>query len=377
MLPRLAYLGVTNVFALLRLLPMSNRDKDAEILALRHQLSVLQRQLGPDRVRFTPGDRALLAALLHRLPRNVLKRLRLVVRPDTVLRWHRDVIAHRHAQRSRPRRPGRPRTVRSIRVLVLRLVRENPAWGYRRVHGELLVLGVKVAASTVWEILRDAGIDPAPERSSTTWAGFLRSQAEALLACDFFETITLSGARLHVLAVIEHASRRIRILGATAHPTASWAAQAARNLVMDLDDAGCRARFLIRDRDGKFPGLFDVILADAGIDVVLSGVRMPGMNSIMERWVQTCQRELLDRTLIWNQSHLLHALQEFEQFYNGHRPHQGIANARPLQPLPVPLVAPDQIASLDIRRHDREREADTTETRRLTAHNHCLALLNP
>ena len=111
---------------------------------------------------------------------------------------------------------------------------------------------------------------------------------------------------------------------------------------MDLEDAGCRARFLIRDRDGKFPGLFDAILADAGIDVVLSGVRMPRMNSIMERWVQTCQRELLDRTLIWDQSHLLRALRDFEQFYNGHRPHQGIANARPLQPLPVPLVTPDQ-----------------------------------
>ena len=353
MLLRLAYLGVTNVFALLRLLPMSSRDKDAEILALRHQLSVLQRQLSPDRVRFTPGDRALLAALLHQIPRDVLKRLHLVVRPDTVLRWHRDMVARRHARRSRPRHPGRPRTVHSIRFLVLRLVRENPGWGYRRVHGELLVLGVKVAASTVWEILHDAGIDPAPERSSTTWADFLRSQAEALLACDFFETVTLSGARLHVFAVIEHASRRIRILGATAHPTASWAAQAARNLVMDLEDAGCRARFLIRDRDGKFPGLFDVILADAGIGVVFSGVRMPRMNSIMERWVQTCRRELLDRTLIWNQSHLLHALREFEQFYNGHRPHQGIANACPLQPLPVPLVSPDQIASLDVRRHDR------------------------
>ena len=289
MLLRLAYLGVTNVFALLRLLPMSSRDKDAEILALRHQLSVLQRQLSPDRVRFSPGDRALLAALLHQIPRDVLKRLHLVVRPDTVLRWHRDVVVRRHAQRSWPRRPGRPRTVHSVRVLVLRLVRENPGWGCRRVHGELLVLGVTVAASTVWEILHDAGIDPAPERSSTTWADFLRSQAEALLACDFFETVTLSGARLHVFAVIEHASRRIRILGATAHPTASWAAQAARNLVMDLEEAGCRARFLIRDRDRKFPGLFDAIVADAGIDVVLSGVRMPRMNSIMERWVQTCR----------------------------------------------------------------------------------------
>jgi putative transposase len=188
---RLAYLGMSNALALLRLLPMSDRDKDAEILALRHQLVVLQRQLGANRVRFTPTDRALLAALLHHLPRRVLGRLHLVVRPDTLLRWHRDQIARRHAERSRPERVGRPRTVRSIRILVLRLVRENPSWGYRRVHGELLVLGVKVAASTVWEILRDAGIDPAPERSATTWAAFLRSQADALLACDFFETVTL------------------------------------------------------------------------------------------------------------------------------------------------------------------------------------------
>jgi transposase InsO family protein len=180
-------------------------------------------------------------------------------------------------------------------------------WGYRRLHGKLLVLGAKVAPATVWEILRDAGIDPAPEHGATTWAAFLRSQAEAPLACDFFETVTLSGARLYVFAVIERASRRIRILGATAHPTGAWVAQAARNLVMDLEDASGRARFVIRDRDGKYPGLFDAILADAGIEVVLSGVRMPRMNAIMERWVQTCRRELLDRTLIWNQAHLLRA----------------------------------------------------------------------
>jgi transposase len=159
--------------------------------------------------------------------------MRLLVRPETVLRWHRDLVARRHAARSRPKRPGRPRTVRSARALVLRLAAENPGWGYRRVHGELFVLGVKVAASTVWEILREAGIPPAPERTSSTWADFLRSQADVLLACDFFETVTLSGARLYVLAVIEHASRRIRILGATAHPTASWVTQAAKNLVMD------------------------------------------------------------------------------------------------------------------------------------------------
>jgi putative transposase len=143
---RLAYLGVTNAFAMLRLLPMTDRDKDAEILALRHQITVLERQLGKGKVRFTPSDRAFLAAL-HRLPAHILRRLRLLVRPDTVLRWHRHLLKRRHAASCRPNRPGRPRTVRSIRILVLRLAKENPSWGYRRLHGELLVLGVKVGAS--------------------------------------------------------------------------------------------------------------------------------------------------------------------------------------------------------------------------------------
>jgi transposase InsO family protein len=181
----------------------------------------------------------------------------------------------------------------------------------------------------VWAILQQAGVDPASERTTTTWASFLRSQVDALLACDFFESVTLTSARLYMLAVIEHASRRIRILGATPHPTSSWVAQAAKSLVMELEDVSRRTRFLIRDRDGMFPGLFDTVLKDAGIEAMLSGVQMPRMNALMERWVQTCRRELLDRSLILNQRQLLHALREFEQFYNSHRPHQGIANARP------------------------------------------------
>ena len=177
--------------------------------------------------------------------------------------------------------------------------------------------------------------------------------AEALPAADFIETITLTGTRRYILGVIEHASRRIRILGATAHPTAAWVAQAVRNLVMDIEDAGCAVKYLIRDRDGKYPTLFDTILADAGITPVRSGVQLPRMNAIMQRWVRTCRRELLDRTLIWNQRHLLHALREFEIFYNAHRPHQGIANARPLAPLPELITDPDRLANLTIHRRDR------------------------
>jgi hypothetical protein len=350
---QLAYLGVTNALAMLRLLPTSDRAKDAEILALRHQITVLERQLHRHKVRFAPADRALLAALLHQLPRDALRQIRLLVRPETVLRWHRGLIAARHARISRPKRVGRPRTVRSIRVLVLRLARENSSWGYRRIHGELLVLGVKIAASTVWEILKDAGIDPAPERTSDSWAAFLRSQAEAILAADFFETVTLTGARMYVLATIEHTTRRVRILGATAHPTAAWVTQAVRDLAMDLYDAGCQARYLIRDRDGKYPALFDTVLADTGINVVLSGVQVPRMNAIVERWIQTCRNELLDRTLILNQRHLLHALREYEQHYNAHRRHRGISNARPLHPLPKPITNQDAITHLIIRRRDR------------------------
>lgn len=227
---------------LLRLLPMSDGEKDVEILALRHQLLVLQRQVG--RPTFTDIDRMILAGLLHHVPVEKLRHLLLLVRPETILRWHRGLLKRRHAAACVPKQRGRPPpSARS--ALVLRLARDNSSWGYRRIHGELAALGIKVAASTVCEILREHGIPPVPERASTTWADFLCSQADVLLACDFFETGTLTEARLRVFAVIEHATRRIRILGATAHPTADWAVQLARNLTMDLEDVACKARFLI------------------------------------------------------------------------------------------------------------------------------------
>ncbi|WP_329079829.1 integrase core domain-containing protein [Streptosporangium sp. NBC_01469] len=225
--------------------------------------------------------------------------------------------------------------------------------GRRRVHGELTTLGIKVAPSTVWEILKQEGFDPVPERASTTWADFLRSQAGALLACDFFETVTPNGQRQYILAVIEHATGRVRVLGTTAHPAADWVIQAMKNLVMDLDDAGCRARFLLRDRDGKFPALMEEILTEAGIKTVLTGIRMPRMNAIMERWVQSCRHELLDRCLVWNERHLRHALREYERFYNQHRAHQALNQAAPLRPAPGPIIDPGRIIDLHIRRRDR------------------------
>jgi putative transposase len=253
---------------LLRLPPMSDTDKSIEILTLRHQLAILQRQI--DKPRLAAADRAFLAALLHRLPRLHLRQLHLIVSPDTVLRWHRDLLRRRHAKSSRPKRPGRPRTRRSIQALVLRLARENSSWGYRRIHGELAVLGIAVAPSTVWEFLKTNGVEPAAERDRQTWAAFLRSQA-------------------HV-------------------------------------------KYLIRDRDSRYTAAFDAVFEDEGAAITRTGVRVPRMNAIMERWVRSCRAELLDRTLIVNRAHLLHAVREYETFYNRHRTHRALHAAAPRTP---------------------------------------------
>ena len=195
--------------------------EDREILILRHQLGVLQRRQ-PQRPNLDWADRALLAALLGVMPKARHQGLRLLITPDTIVRWHRNIVRRRRAARSACGRTGRPATRRNIRALVRRLARENPDWGYRRIHGELAGLGVKVAASTVWEILRASGIDPGQRQTGVAWSQFLRSQAEAIVACDFFTVDLLDGTQAYVLAVIEHATRRIRIIGITLHPTGEW-----------------------------------------------------------------------------------------------------------------------------------------------------------
>ncbi len=181
---------------------------------------------------------------------------------------------------SRRGRSGRPPTHRNVRSVVLRLARENESWGYRRVQGELAALGIRVAPSTVWQILKDAGIDPAPRRDGPGWAEFLRSQAQGILALDFFTADLLNGTKVYVLAVIEHGSRRVRVLGATEHPVQSWVVQQPRNLLMDLGDAGARAKFVLHDRDASVTQAFDAVFQAAGIRVIRSAVQAPRMNSI-------------------------------------------------------------------------------------------------
>ena len=294
---KLIFLIVTRAVSLLNL---SRREwwwKDAEILMLRHQLAVTERERPRAHSRLTWPDRAWLALLAGTVPPQRLAAMRLIVTPGTILRWQRDIVRRRWAHVSRRGRSGRPATHREVPSVVLRLARENESWGYRRIHGELAGLGITVAPSTVWQILKSAGIDRAPRRDGPGWAEFLRSQAQGILALDFFAADLLNGTKVYVLAVIEHGTRRIRILGATGHPVQSWVVQQARNLLMDLEDAGTRAKFVLHDRDASFTATFDSVFQAAGIRVIRSAVQAPRMNSVMERWIGSCRRELLDRTL--------------------------------------------------------------------------------
>ncbi len=345
---RFVFLLITRVITWLRLSRCEEAWKTSEILILRHQLSVMQRGQ-PRRPKLNWADRALLAILLSVIPKARRQGLRLLVTPETILRWHRDIVRRRWAARSMSGKTGRPATRRDIRALVLRLARENPEWGYRRIHGELAGLGIKVAASTVWEILKTNGIDPARHRTGPTWPQFLRSQADAILASDFFAVDLLDGTQAYVLAVIEHATRRIRILGVTPHPTGEWTAQQARNLLMDLGEQADRVKFMIRDRGSNFTAAFDAVLADAGIRTVLCNVRTPRMNAITERWIGGCRRELLDRSLVWNQNHLRRLLRQYETHHNLHRPHRSLHAAAPLKPLPQPV----DLDQYRIRKHAR------------------------
>jgi putative transposase len=321
----------------------SDAAKEIEILVLRHQLAVLQRRRPRPRISWT--DRAVIAALGRLLP--ACRRCGLLVTPSTILRWHRHLVRRRWT--TSHTRPGRPAIAAGLRALILRMATENPTWGYRRVHGELTGLGYQIGASTIWKILRTAGIDPAPRRAGPTWAQFLQAQAQAILACDLFHLDTITLHRLYAFVVIEHATRRVHILGVTAHPTGAWLTQQARNLIMDLDDANRRLRFLIRDRDSKFTAAFDAVFTAIDIRIIKTPVRAPRANAIAERFIGTIRRELLDRILILNRRHAAVVLHEFEGHYNDHRPHRTLRQAAPSRPLPH--RAPTEIRK--IKRHDR------------------------
>ena len=325
MLLKIVYLLVRRILGLAVLVLRKDLAKDAELLALRHENAVLRRHVG--RIRYEPADRVWFAALARLLPRRRWTEI-FPVTPATLLAWHRRLAASKY-DTSNSRKPGRPPTVPGIARVVVRLAKENPLWGYRRIHGELTKLGIAVAPSTVWKILRAAGIDPAPRRAGPTWRQFLHAQATGILAVDFLHVDTVLLKRMYVLVFIEHGTRRMHLGGITANPTGEWTVQQARNLALTLGERFKDIKFLLRDHGSNFTPSFDAVFQATGTRILRTAVQAPRMNATCERLVGTLRREVLDRVLILGEAHLRAVLTEYQLHYNTARPHQGIAQRVP------------------------------------------------
>jgi putative transposase len=328
----LAYRLLVTVLSWLALLARSSSAKDVEILALRHEVAVLRRTNPRPRMSWT--DRAVLAALARIMPKGL--RARRIVTSGTLLRWHRRLVAARWRQ---PRAPGRPPVPDELVAMIVRLARENARWGVVRIQGELCRLGQRVAASTIRKILRAHRISP-PSRHDGSWRVFLGAHAATLLAADFFHVdcaLTLSG--LYVAFVIEHQTRRVHLLGITRHPTSQWATQLARDLAGELEEAGCRFTYLVRDRDAKFTAASGAVFASIGVRTLPIAPQAPRMNAYAERFVRTVRAECTDQMLIAGEQHLRAILAEYIGHYNTGRSHQGEGMG-----LRAPDDAPDVIA---------------------------------
>jgi transposase InsO family protein len=338
------YVMARRVLSLVVLRFRSERSKDLELVVLRHELSVLRRQVA--RPKLGDADRVFLSAASRFLPRTRWSAF--FVTPETLLRWHRRLVAKRWTY---PRRgPGRPPVAAVTRALIARLARENPRWGYLRIQGELKGLGIRVSATTIRRVLAEGGLGPAGTRGGTSWKTFLSSQAQSMLATDFFTVDTVFLRRLYVLFFIELDTRKVHLAGVTAKPTGPWVTQQARNLFLGAGDVLSERKFLIRDRDTKFTGPFDEVFASEGVEVIKTPVRAPQANAHAERMVGTLRRECLDWTLVLGRRHLETVLIEYVAHYNRHRPHRSLALVAPASTTDPPAlrpIAPDRIQRTD------------------------------
>ncbi|HEY3035256.1 MAG TPA: integrase core domain-containing protein, partial [Streptosporangiaceae bacterium] len=317
-----------------------------ELLVLRHENAVLHRHAG--RIRHEPADRLWFAALARLLPRRRWTEI-FAVTPATLLVWHRGLAAGKYDTSKSPE-PARPPTVPGIARLVVRPARENPRWGYRRIHGELTKPGVPVAPSAVWEIRHAAGIDPAPRRAGPAWRQFLHARPPGSSRPAFLHADTVLLRRLHVLVFIAPGTRRMHLGGVTANPTGEWTVQQARNLALTVGERFEDIRFLIRDRGSNFTLSFDAVFQATGAGILRTAVQVPRMNAICERHVGTLRRELLDRVLILGERHLRSVLTEYQVHYNTARPHQGIAQRVPGDEPDAPRATVTGIDTQQIRR---------------------------
>jgi len=327
-------LVVRRLLELIVLCCRSRGSKELEILVLRHELSILRRQA--QRPQLQDADRVFLAALSRALPRRTWSAFS--VSPRTLLRWHQRLVARRWTYPHG--RPGRPSVDREVEALVVRLARENAAWGYRRIVGELRGLGFSVSASSVRAILIRHRLPPAPERDGLSWRLFLRQQAATMIACDFLTVETVWLTRIYVLFFVSLERRRIEYVASTSNPDGRWVAQQARNLLMLLADREQSFRFLLHDRDSKFSRACDEVFRSEGMKIIRTPTRAPNANASAERWVGTLRRECLDRILIINRRHLEHVLRLYTAHYNRHRPHRSLSlqppDEHPAGAIPVP-----------------------------------------
>jgi putative transposase len=336
------YLLARRLVEMIRVRRMGDTEKDVEILALRHQLVVLQRQV--KRPRLTWSDRAFISLVARLLPRSALSSF--IVSPATILLWHRRLVAR---QWTYPRKgPGRPPLPAETVDLVLRLARENPRWGYMRIVGELNKLGVAISATSVRSVLRSHGLRPAPRRNGPTWEQFIRAQARGILATDFFSVDSVFGSRLYVLFVIEVESRVVHLLGVSKHPVNTWVTQVARNFTSGLEETARRFRFLVRDRDTKFTRSFDAVFSAVGIEILKTPVRSPKANAYAERFVRTARSECLDLVLIVGRRHLERVVRDFVGHYDTARPHRGLKLATPIARVPEQALRGETLRRNDV-----------------------------